>query len=212
MLSAHEHVAAIPEETQAFCRPAYDGEPASFPFETEALMRRLERLPMRASHRRWAEKTPKNVHYFGRILEHFHGRVRLIHLVRDARDVVTSYHPKDATRYWVTKERWISDVEAGLLWEGHPRVLTIRYEDLVAQYESTMRRVCGFLEEPYSPRIADWNRYATVRKNVAWSGPIAPLSSARIGKWATPEHERVVRALLDDERALRLMRHFGYLV
>ena len=77
--------------------------------------------------------------FFGKVLEEFRERVKIIHIVRDGRDVVLSRHPVDTARHWISPSRWVEDVSAGLSFEGHPQVLTIRYEDLVKEYDITIR-------------------------------------------------------------------------
>jgi hypothetical protein len=115
---------------------------------------------------RWAEKTPLNVLCFDWVLEHF-PEARIVHVVRDGRDVVCSMrqHPD---RRWVdgieVKElrpqpvdtymrRWVRDTEAGIGRRGDARYLEVRYEDLVADPERVMRELLEALDEPWMPEI-----------------------------------------------------------
>ena len=43
------------------------------------------------------------------IIKLFDGKVKIINMIRDGRDVITSMHPNGKGRYWVTKDRWIED-------------------------------------------------------------------------------------------------------
>jgi hypothetical protein len=93
---------------------------------------------------RWAEKTPLNVRSFGWVLERFPGS-RVIHVIRDGRDVVCSMRQHPERRWvdgtWVKElrqaplelylRRWVRDVEDGLRSRGDPRYLEVRYEELV---------------------------------------------------------------------------------
>lgn len=111
---------------------------------------------------RWAEKTPLNVRSFGWVLQRF-PEARLVHVVRDGRDVVCSMrqHPD---RRWVdgveVKElrpqpvevymrRWVHDTEAGIALRGDPRYIEVRYEELVDDPEGVLRELLGALGEPW---------------------------------------------------------------
>jgi hypothetical protein len=111
---------------------------------------------------RWVEKTPKHVVCLGYLLGAFPNG-RFIHVIRDGRDVACSLrnHPKAAfrdgkiiplnTNNPISKciDRWVDDTAAGLSYRGHPRVLEVRYEDLVGDPERTIRAVCSFVGEEY---------------------------------------------------------------
>lgn len=115
---------------------------------------------------RWAEKTPLNVLSFDWVLERF-PQARLVHVVRDGRDVVCSMrqHPD---RRWVdgveVKElrpesvdtymrRWVRDTEAGIGRRGDPHYIEVRYEDLVVDPEEVMRGLLEALDEPWLPGV-----------------------------------------------------------
>lgn len=115
---------------------------------------------------RWAEKTPLNVLCFDWVLERF-PQARLVHVIRDGRDVVCSMrqHPD---RRWVdgvaVKElrsrsvdaymrRWVRDTAAGVGRRGDARYIEVRYEDLVADPERVMRGLFEALEEPWVPDV-----------------------------------------------------------
>ncbi len=162
--------------------------------------------------RYWCEKTPKNVHYFDKILTHFGKTARLIHVVRDGRDVVCSIHPDDPTRYWVSPKRWVEDVEAGLEFEQHSQVLTIRYEDLVTCFQETMRRVCKFLDLDVTHHLQEYPVHATVTTSNAWYGQACVQTPSSIGKWRETAHLRQRSdELIANTDAVKLLHHFHYL-
>lgn len=113
---------------------------------------------------RWAEKTPLNVRHFGWVLDHF-PEARLVHVLRDGRDVVCSLreHPE---RRWVDgawtrvpttrsvescARRWLEDTAAGMRFRGDPRYVEVRYEDLVREPAATLATLCAFLGEAFDP-------------------------------------------------------------
>jgi hypothetical protein len=213
VLSAHPALLAIPRETEAFCPTAWEAQPdLEAPFMPELMEEALSRLDRPPTARRWVEKSPKNILFFGRLIDHFGPEVRLLNIVRDGRDVVTSFHPtRRREKPWVGPERWVGDVSAGEPFDRHPSVLVVRYEDLVLEFEPTVRRICGFLGEEVHPHLLDWHSHATVRRHVAWSGRVSRLHPESVGKWRRPENRKWVEPLLALDQAHRLLAHYGYL-
>ncbi len=213
VLSAHPAIEAIPNETEAFCPTAWEARPdLSAPFHPEIIDDYLSSHQAHPQATRWLEKSPKNVLFFGRILDHFKGRVRLINIVRDGRDVVTSFHPtRRRDKPWVSPERWIGDVTAGVPFDRHPLVHLVRYEDLILNFESTVRGICRFLEEEFHPDLFQWHTHATVRTHVAWSGKVSGLHPQSIGKWQKEENKKWVEPLISRPEALDLLHHYAYL-
>lgn len=113
--------------------------------------------------RRWAEKTPKNIIFIETLFTLFPA-AQFIHLVRDPRDVYCSVRAKAAgtTPRWAaitaecTATDWCRRIGYGIPWrERTDRYLEVRYEELVAQPEATMRSVLAFLGEPWSPGVLE---------------------------------------------------------
>ena len=180
------------------------------PLEIWKIYRYLIDTPIPNQVERWCEKTPRNVLYFERILQYFGKRVRLIHIVRDGRDVVTSRHPIDPDRFWTTPDRWIQDVKAGLKLEKHPQVLTVRYENLLNDYESTLHSICEFLNEEFVVEFLDYPESSTVNQHMAWPGGPSKISTSSIGRWKNPEFADLITSFLQNPEAERLLHHFGY--
>jgi len=201
ILGSHPSIHAIPGEVYAFYPK---------PFRLQRLFHALSQLNEQPSSLRWCEKTPKNVRAFGDILAAFNTSVRLIHIVRDGRDVVTSVHPYHPGMYWVSTERWIADVMAGLKYEES--TLLVRYEDLILDTEETLHRICGYIEEPVDPRMLDFQLHTSVQQDVAWEhGTVEPLHRSRVGKWRDGEHEEVVQEFMKNPQAISLMHRLNYL-
>jgi hypothetical protein len=153
-----------------------------------ARYRALRRKP------RWSEKTPMNVRHFGWVLEHF-PNVRLVHMIRDGRDVVCSAaeHPDrrwvDGRWVWTLHPRplediakwWVRDTGAGMRFRGHPAYHEVRYEDLVADPVSTTRRLCDFLGEPFDPTMLESEGLPPSGEQSSEPPPVTPEPPA-------PEH------------------------
>ena len=211
VLSAHPRLVAIPYETQLLCPGAYWPPAGGIAVpDVDRLYDLLSGLHRPRGCRAWCEKTPRNVLNFEAILETFGRRARLVHIVRDGRDVVLSRHPKKPDDFWVSPERWVGDVQAGLLWREHPQVLTVRYEDLVEDLQSTIHRLCEFLSLEHDARLLDYPRHAQVRESDSWFEPARPLSAKSIGRWRLSENAVRVQQLLEEPGAIRLLGEFGY--
>jgi hypothetical protein len=108
---------------------------------------------------RWGDKNPFYVLYLNEIRE-LYPQVRVIHMVRDGRDVAVSYRSTKMRPYntFVTAHRWVRCVQTGQAWGArHPdQYLEIRYESLIEDPEGQLRRVAPFVGEPYSDAMLSY--------------------------------------------------------
>jgi protein-tyrosine sulfotransferase len=151
---------------------------------------------------RWAEKTPKNVTALDFIFAHFPD-AKFLHVIRDGRDVACSLrtHPRhkvvndqlvplNTRNPWeLGVLRWVEDVRAGLAFRADPLYREIRYEDLVARPEPTLRVLFEFIGEPWHDNVlqfhAEHGSSRDVRKFPQNPEAIRPLYSDAVGKWRT---------------------------
>lgn len=150
---------------------------------------------------RWAEKTPTHVRRLAWLLRRF-PEARLIHMIRDGRDVVCSlrHHPRRTivkgkmveldtnNPVDASTRRWVGDTSAGLAFRGHPRVMEVRYEDLVSDSEATLRRVCDFLNEPFAPEMLSAPAQAVDERETSRRWPNnanagGGLNASSVGRW-----------------------------
>jgi protein-tyrosine sulfotransferase len=115
---------------------------------------------------RVAEKTPHNVLHID-YLGHLFPRAKFIHVIRDGRAVAASLIKQPwvmpgtservaycqdltaASMYWVDVVSRARQVSSSML----GRVLEVRYEELVSNPETVMRRVLVFLGEPWDESV-----------------------------------------------------------
>ena len=211
ILAAHPHLFPIDHETYAFCRREFQDDPDSTRnFRLHRLYTPLAMARVPESCTRWVEKTPQNVHYFRAILDHFGNDVRIIHVVRDGRDVTTSHHPNKPGEFYYPVKKWVRAVRTGMSVEDDRRVLRVRYEDLVDDFDTTVREVCDFIDEPCRDEVINWHSHTTVRKHTAWTGNVKPLHSDSLRRWRADEcRDRVAEFMADDD-AVELLRELGY--
>jgi hypothetical protein len=109
---------------------------------------------------RYADKTPQHVLHLDLLAAAF-PTARVVHLVRDGRNVVPSLLevPHAPTRFADAVEYWRARVLAGRRAGerlGPDRYREIRYEDLVADPAPRLEELCGFLDLPYAPAMLDY--------------------------------------------------------
>lgn len=212
ILDAHPHIFGI-DEMHMFSNFGSTGPVLNTTRKPRKLHRLYGHILQRSIPRtttRYCGKRPACVRDIARILDYFDGRVRIIHLVRDGRDVCTSRHPSRPEDYWVPIKRWVNDVEAGLAYEKHPRVYTLRYEDLVDQPTKTIKKVLDFLNEPMTESVLNWEDTTSFKKADAWFGNIQKVHKNSLRKWEKPEHRKRVEEIMADERATALLRRLDY--
>lgn len=99
--------------------------------------------------RRWGDKTPLHARYLGDILAVF-PEAKIIHLVRDGRDVAESLKRvfKGKESVWANAHRWTRDVMACHIFKQRVPVeafLEVKYEELVRSPAQELNRIFRFL-------------------------------------------------------------------
>jgi hypothetical protein len=93
---------------------------------------------------------------------HIWPEAKLIHLLRDPRDVAPSVINMGwASNMWWALDKWVdAEDEWDRLAPTLPaeRVLTVRYDELVSDHEAVLGRICAFLGVAYTPRMLDYTR------------------------------------------------------
>ncbi|MDX2245914.1 MAG: sulfotransferase [Bacteroidia bacterium] len=120
------------------------------------------------------EKTPQNVFYIQDILDLF-PNARVINMIRDPRGVLLSqkkkWMRKDNTDAYLSKHKkevmrlrvnyhpitisrlWNSSINASKKFEGDPRVLNVRFEDITGSPTEELKRLCAFIGVEYSEKM-----------------------------------------------------------
>ena len=109
---------------------------------------------------RWGDKTPYYYICWRQLVGLFPGS-RLVHIIRDGRDVSLSlervgWHgptASDRARYWQERVEMAHDAAREL---GPERNLIIRYEEVVLNTRATLEVVCDFLKETFEPGMLDF--------------------------------------------------------
>ncbi len=117
---------------------------------------------------RWGDKTPMYMQNL-RLLERLFPDALFVHLIRDGRDAALSFlsMPKGLmAETWMQPRnvagfacQWRTEVKAARRLGrrvGDERYLEVRYEELVGDVESVLRRISRFARLPYEAAMADY--------------------------------------------------------
>jgi hypothetical protein len=187
--------------------------------EPRSVHRIVWELLLRAGERTGAkivmDKSLDSVHYADELMRLFPDML-FLNVVRDPRGQVASMnraiiHDFDST---LNARTWVQAHDAArTLLERYPeRVLTIRYEDFLADQEETLRTVCGFIGIEFLPEMLDVAHSPEARKisrlSALWASncfaPI-PANADKFKQQLSLDDIRVIETLTRD-----YMRTYGY--
>ena len=110
---------------------------------------------------RWGDKTPLYMQHLP-LLERLFPTARFVHLIRDGRDAALSFlavprgimtegwgHPRDAAGFACQWETEVRSARSLGMRVGAARYLEVSYEELVADPEAELRRICRFASLEY---------------------------------------------------------------
>lgn len=207
ILDAHPEIQSIPIETNILLTPRT--------FKSVWLNRIKKSLEMlsalpgkniKPTANRWCEKTPKNITNLEQIIKEFGSRAKIVHIIRDGRDVILSKHPLYPDHYFVKPEEWVNDVSAGLKWQSHPSVYLIRYEDIVSAYEVAIDKLCNFIGVKPSKEIYEFQKYTSIKKFNSWKDSVKAIHSTSVGKFNLPENKARIEQLKAIPNATEILK------
>jgi len=144
---------------------------------------------------RWGDDTPSYLKRMRRIQRAL-TEARFVHVVRDGRDTLAARPAEINTGAAIaTGQRWNKKVRSVRV-QAHlmNHLIEVRYEDLIADPEATLRRVCEFIELPYDDAMTEPPERSRIENDL---GPV--------GSWRErlePEHleafEEVAGKMLDE--------------
>lgn len=174
-----------------------------------------EQYAARLGRPRWGDKSLHTECWTEPILASYPG-ARILHMVRDPRDRYASSHTRWRRRggigagvaEWRCSARIATDNSARF----PTRYLVVRYEDLVADPEATVRAICHFVDEPFelamlamggAPRLLEQGSNSSYGRREA--GVIATDS---VGRYRSVLSEREIA--FAQQTAGDEMQQFGY--
>jgi len=161
---------------------------------------------------RFGEKTPTNIRYLEQLVSIF-PHVKILHIVRDPRDVVASSikMPWTADDAVINSLKWKCDVSYGREFSDRTEsYMELRYEDLVYETEEQLKRICSFVGEVYDKKMLDFYKASrTHLKGEPWKDKTQrSIDSAAIKRWSSElSHSQV---FIIEKINGSLMDIFGY--
>lgn len=176
----------------------------------------LRQFHERGGKARLGEKTPAHFKAIDRIREMF-PRARFIHIARDPRDFVASmlrvgWGGHSSAMLHARTWRKVMEADERHERELGPDYMRLRYEDLVAQPEESLRRVCEFLGEEFDASMLgfharDWAGFG--ESEMEWKGgTLEPLTRSGIGRHRESLTAHQVRTV--EHVCGRQMERLGY--
>lgn len=165
---------------------------------------------------RWGCKSTFMIHHIEDIIIH-HSAPRIIHLIRDPRDVAVSaagsvfsnFHPAKIGELWLREQ---AEIERWKHLRQDGRMMLVWFEDLVIKPQVVLQKLMDFLGEPFVPgqmKFFQEREAARLSKmSKSWRRLSEPVNSSRAGRY---HRELTPKAIAYVERAARpMMVNYGY--
>ena len=136
---------------------------------------------------RWVDKTPNYVMHLDFINEMF-PNCKVIHVIRDGRDVVASCKEMWGKKGFYQGVRdWLGAIEKARKasrWLGEERYYELRYEDLVVEPRRELKAITDFLGEEWNEALLEHTSHAhPTTKFKSYQRPLMPIDNTRVGLW-----------------------------
>ncbi|NEQ16891.1 MAG: tetratricopeptide repeat protein, partial [Moorea sp. SIO3E2] len=144
ILGNHPNLYSIPYESRLLLKNELKHKETMYQWDGECI---------NAGKKRWVEKSPSHIFYIKK-LSLYRPNSQFIIMLRDGRDVVCSLKNRKAFPTYVDKiEKWVYDNLAGLPYWNNPRVMVVKYENLVAEPDTTLEKLFKLLGENYRKEV-----------------------------------------------------------
>lgn len=144
IIGSHPQIHAILDESAVFAKKRL------------FRLREFDLEAFRNNKKRWIEKTPIHIHRIDRIFKN-RPNAKVVIIIRDGRDVADSIRARKGSLEEGVK-RWVVDNVAGEKWWSDPRVMKVKYENLIEDFQGQAKKVLDFLGEDYSEDVADYHQ------------------------------------------------------
>lgn len=134
----------------------------------EAIAAIFDAYAEKAGKPRWGDKTPMYMRHL-ELLDELFRDAQYVHLVRDGRDAALSFlqmpegtftrtwaHPTTPQQFACLWRKEVGDARSLGRHVGAARYHEVRYEELVAEPEATVRAICAFAAIPFEPEMLDY--------------------------------------------------------
>ncbi|GAB1823115.1 sulfotransferase family protein [Herbidospora sp. RD11066] len=137
---------------------------------------------------RWGDKRPPYIKHMDALIAMFPD-CQIIHIIRDGRDCVSSLKemPWFKEDIYQAVNRWCEAIDFGRKCGlGPDSYYELRYEDLTADPELELKKLCSFLGEDYHPAMREPSKVAdTIPSHKSWhANTHGEVTTARAGTWS----------------------------
>jgi len=147
ILGSHSRIFAVPYESGLFKKSVR---------RIIFILKKLDNKVISLGKRHWVEKTPKHIYYIEKILK-LVPNARIVLIIRDGRDVALSIKAR-TKKFEEGIRRWIKDNKAGQQFWDHPRLLKIKYEDIIEDFQKTISLILNFIGENYESDVEQFHK------------------------------------------------------
>jgi len=152
VLGAHSRLHAIPFESKILVKK----NRATF----DRALKRFDKRAIAAGKHRWIEKSPHHIDFLEELLD-WSPDAQVVFVIRDGRDVAASLKKRTGNLKRAI-ENWTKSNRNSQVFWNHPRVHLFKYEDLITDFDTTLRQITDFLGEEFEPEMR--NYHETPRK------------------------------------------------
>ena len=129
-------------------------------------------------------KAPRDIAVVGPLLRCMRN-LHVVYVLRDPRDMSSSQHGSQPGVYWSGLKHWKAYTPHARRLAGHPRFVTVRYEELVRRPDAVQETLA--LRIPFLEPRAPFSRYHEVARPSPDSldalRGVRPISAASVGSW-----------------------------
>ncbi len=155
----------------------------------------------------WGDKAP-NLQHYARDVSFYLPSAKFVHIVRDGRATAASMKKRSYRNIVLSADLWLQGNIFAIANQhilGAEKYMIVKYEDLLEAPETTMRKVCEFLEISFEPAVLDLSgQQSSDGSNYVKSF----LDKGKIDRWKNELSVKEVRKV--EEVQGDLLRHFGY--
>lgn len=181
---------------------AQNGKPAGLPHQTAPC------VPVRVASRNY-----ENSLAMDRELLRANPEVKVLWMLRDPRDILTSIHANQPDKYYVPPARLIKSLQLYLQFKGEPQVLTVRYEELVGNADAMQTQISQVFGLTESRKFMEaYKFFPCFHENVRAMHSIRPIDTNSVQKWrSNPAHQKHLEEIFAGHpEILSLSRECGY--
>jgi hypothetical protein len=139
--------------------------------------------------------------------------VKVLWMLRDPRDILTSIHANQPEKYYVTPDRLIKSLQLYGQFKDEPQVLTVRYEELVGNPDAMQGKISQFCQLAESRKFVEaYKFFPRFGENVRAMHSIRPIDTNSVQKWrSNPAHQKhLEQVFAGHPEIISLGRECGY--